>query len=412
MGARVSRDARGVWFCRPYLGRDATGHAIRPFRSFPGAATESEAQAQADAWVANLTGDGTVRSALLPDLLDGYNDMRERNGASPNSVRQYRSFVANHVRPRLGRTVARDLTAADMVAFEQALLAPSDAGGDGLSRNSVLAHHHYLRAAFSFLVASGLCDANPMLSVQPPSPDRGEAAAIGEWDLPRVASALLSSIGSGEGEEWLEASVPAIGAWLSLVTGMRVGEVCAVRRMDVSRSALSVRVGGTVVEQRGREPWRRPVTKGRRPRTVSVTAADMRVIDSIVTRQDAVFGPVGHECALVSSDGNFVRPTYLSRVFRDIRDGLGLPRSLTFHSLRHTHATWCLARGVDARTLSERLGHADVATTLRIYAHVMPGRDAAAARAFEEAVGVPRAGIGCDGGDGGHDGGDRRGVGR
>ena len=59
---------------------------------------------------------------------------------------------------------------------------------------------------------------------------------------------------------------------------------------------------------------------------------------------------------------------------------------MTFHSLRHTHASWCLAHGVDLKTLSERLGHADEATTLRIYAHVMPGRDAAAARAFEEAA--------------------------
>ena len=394
MVVRVRRDARGVWFCRPYLGRDATGHAIRPYRSFPGAATEAEAQAQADAWLANLTCDGRVASALLPDLLDTYNDMRERNGASPNSVRQYRSFVRNHVRPRLGRAVARDVTAADMVVFEQALLADAGDGGDGLARNSALAHHHYLRAAFSFLVASGLCDSNPMISVPPPSPDRGEAPAIGEWDLPRVAAALLSAIASGEGAGWLGGAVPAIGAWIALVTGMRVGEVCAVRRMDVSRSALSVRVGGTVVEQRGREPWRRPVTKGRRPRTVSVTRADMRVIDSIVTRQDAVFGPVGHECALVSSDGRFVRPTYLSRAFRDIRDALGLPSSLTFHSLRHTHATWCLASGVDARTLSERLGHADVATTLRIYAHVMPGRDTAAAQAFERAAGGPPDGGG------------------
>ena len=394
MVVRVRRGADGTFECRLYLGRSAAGKAIRPYRRFPHAATEEEAQRLAETWAASLTADGAVRSALLPDLLDSYNDMRERNGASPNSVRQYRSFVANHVRPRLGRRVAAELTAADMVGFEQALLAPVDAGGDGLSRNSVLAHHHYLRAAFSFIVASGLCDSNPMINVPPPSPDRGEAPAIGEWDLPRVASALLSSIGSGEGGEWLAASVPSIGAWLALVTGMRVGEVCAVRRMDVSRSALSIRVGGTIVEQRGREPWRRPVTKGRRPRTVSVTRADMRVIDSIVTRQDAVFGPVGHECALVSSDGRFVRPTYLSRAFRDIRDALGLPSSLTFHSLRHTHATWCLASGVDARTLSERLGHADVATTLRIYAHVMPGRDTAAAQAFERAAGGPPDGGG------------------
>ena len=61
-----------------------------------------------------------------------------------------------------------------------------------------------------------------------------------------------------------------------------------------------------------------------------------------------------------------------------------------------------LSGGVDVKTVSERLGHADVATTLRIYAHVMPGRDAHAAEAFEAAAGafgsVPKA---CQGPCGG-----------
>lgn len=382
--ARVARDARGVWYCRPYLGRDASGRAVRPYRSFPGAATEAEAQALADAWVAHLTGDGRVASARLGELLDSYVDVRERNGASPNSVRQWRSFVANHVRPRVGRRVARDLTAADMVGLEQALLAPRGDGGGGLGRNSVLALHHFLRAAFSFLVASGICDANPMLAVRPPSPDRGEAAAIGECDLPRVASALLSAVRSGDG--WSDADVPALGAWLALVTGMRVGEVCAVRRRDLSLSVPAVRVGGTVVEERGRAPWRRDLTKSGRPRTVSITRADADVLESVLRRQDASFANPSQSSALVSGDGCFVRPTHLSGAFRGIRDGLGLPKSITFHGLRHTHATWCLASGVDPKTLSERLGHSDVSITLQIYAHVMPGRDAAAADAFGRAA--------------------------
>jgi integrase len=58
-----------------------------------------------------------------------------------------------------------------------------------------------------------------------------------------------------------------------------------------------------------------------------------------------------------------------------------------FHTLRHTHATLLIASGVDAKTVSERLGHADVATTLRYYGHVMPGRDRQAAARFDEILG-------------------------
>ena len=63
----------------------------------------------------------------------------------------------------------------------------------------------------------------------------------------------------------------------------------------------------------------------------------------------------------------------------------GLPKEITFHSLRHTHASWLIANGCDLKTLSERMGHADEATTLRIYGHLMPGRDAVAAQLFSEA---------------------------
>ena len=69
-----------------------------------------------------------------------------------------------------------------------------------------------------------------------------------------------------------------------------------------------------------------------------------------------------------------------------LRDELGLQRGTSFHPLRHTHATWLLLQGVDPKTVMERLGHAKVATTLELYGHVLPGRDAAAAQAFAEAA--------------------------
>lgn len=64
----------------------------------------------------------------------------------------------------------------------------------------------------------------------------------------------------------------------------------------------------------------------------------------------------------------------------------GLPAGTRFHSLRHTHASWLIANGCDIKTVSERLGHSDVAVTLKVYGHLMPGRDAAAAQVFEEAA--------------------------
>lgn len=385
MGVKVKRGADGIWECRLYLGRSFDGKAIRPYKRFPHAATEEEAQALAETWAANLTADGTVRSARLTDLLADYVQLRERNGASPNSIKSYRLFT-RYVARYLKTANARDLSVMDFNRFEQRLLMGKEEGGQGLSRNSVINVHNFLRGAYNHFVDAGVCDANPLVYVAKPSPERHEAMAITEWDFEELNGRLEGAL-SGEiatRDEYRRA-VYAFAAFLSLVTGMRVGEVCAVDRIDVKRSLLFIHVSGTVIEKEGEKPYRRNVTKGRKCRNIAVTEDDIAVIDAFVSAQNRFLGRLGASSPLVTLDGGYMRPTTISRAFSRIRDACGLPREITFHSLRHTHASWLIANGCDLKTLSERMGHADEATTLRIYGHLMPGRDKAAAQLFSEA---------------------------
>lgn len=380
---RMGRD--GVWECRLYLGRGIDGKAIRPYKRFPRAATEEEAQSFAETWAANLTADGAVRSARLTDLLEDYVQLRERNGASPNSIRSYRLFT-RYARRYLGTANARDLGVMDLNRFEQRLLTSKEQGGQGLCRNSVINVHNFLRGAYNHFVDAGVCDANPLVYVAKPSPERHEASALNEWDFEGLNGMLEGALGKEvETRADYRAAVYAFASWLSLVTGMRVGEVCAVRRIDVKRAPSYVHVGGTVVEPKGSKPRRRDVTKGRKCRNVALTQDDIAVIDAFAKRQGAVLGRLDADRPLVTLDGSYMRPTTISRAFGRMRGECGLPREITFHSLRHTHASWLIANGCDLKTLSERMGHADEATTLRIYGHLMPGRDAAAAQLFNEA---------------------------
>ena len=52
-----------------------------------------------------------------------------------------------------------------------------------------------------------------------------------------------------------------------------------------------------------------------------------------------------------------------------------IPERIRFHELRHTHASALIAAGASIKAVSRRLGHADVAITLRVYAHLMPDDD-------------------------------------
>jgi len=84
-------------------------------------------------------------------------------------------------------------------------------------------------------------------------------------------------------------------------------------------------------------------------------------------------------------DGAPVHPQVLTRRFRAVVKRLGLP-AIRLHDVRHSYATAAVAAGVAVKTLSQRIGHADVGVTLRVYAHVLPGDDEAAADLVAELI--------------------------
>ena len=63
---------------------------------------------------------------------------------------------------------------------------------------------------------------------------------------------------------------------------------------------------------------------------------------------------------------------------------LGLPKGASLHTVRHSHASLLLEKGVDLATVSERLGHSSIATTAKIYAHALRGKDFAAAQIWDD----------------------------
>lgn len=379
--------SREVWYARPYLGQTPAGKKIQPYREFPTAKTEAEAQELANVWAENLTADGRVRSALLADLLDDYTAMRLRKGASPNSVRSYKTFTG-YVRKFLPTANARDMRVLDFTRFEDKLLLPKEKKGQGLGRNSVRNVHDFIRGAYKFFVKAGICDVNPMYDVDKPTLEAHEAQALNIGDFRKLDAQLKALIKPEvlNKRTWRKAC-NAFSAWLALRTGMRVSEVCALRPGEVFRGAAKyIHVGGTVIEEKRKKPYRRDVTKGRKCRNIAITDSDLETIDAFLALRARFLGNLPANAPIVTMDGGYLRPRSVSRAFTTFAGKVEMPEGFTFHDLRHTHATWLLTHGVDLKTVSERLGHADEATTLRIYAHVLPGRDAYAASIFEQAA--------------------------
>ena len=90
-------------------------------------------------------------------------------------------------------------------------------------------------------------------------------------------------------------------------------------------------------------------------------------------------------------DGSPIDPDRVSKEFPKLVRAEGLPH-LTFHGLRHAHATLALSAGVNPKIVSERLGHSSISVTMDIYSHVLPGMQEEAALAVEQLLDRPVSG--------------------
>ena len=177
-------------------------------------------------------------------------------------------------------------------------------------------------------------------------------------------------------------------AWyVAATTGMRRGEILGLlwRDVDLDRRRLAVRRSLVSVGYELRESDTKTERSQRvldlDDRTIAVLRAH-RQQQAKVARTLRVEAP---DAVFTKPDGSPIHPDLFTQAFGQRVRSAGVPR-IRLHDLRHTHATLLLQAGVSPKVVSERLGHATVAFTMQVYAHVIPGMQAGAAAAFGELV--------------------------
>lgn len=372
----VRRGRDGVWEARAYLGRDpVTGRASRPYRRLPQATDEAQALEYARAWAETLSGGPGHRR--LDEMLADYLSSLPSIGYAPQTVAAYGSALRNQVAPTIGSLYADEVEPWE-VSTAWRLLMAGHHGRDAVGVPSVLKAHALLSSAYRQWVREGIVSTNPMPAVTRPRSPLTDAAALGESDFASLSSSLSSAMTDGA-DPW-ERCVATV-AYLALATGARDGELCALDRSSWRRLTHELHVGHTM-EERPRLA-RKATTKRGRKRNVALDSGTEAELARHVSWEDGLLGGMSGSAPLVTPDGSFMRPSRVSRAFTRLARSLGLPDGTTMHRLRHTHATMLLYRGVPVETIRERLGHADAATTLRLYAHALEGADRAAAAAWD-----------------------------
>ncbi len=293
----------------------------------------------------------------------------------PRTWQRYSELLMLHAAPSLGKVALTKLTAQQVQRLYSAKLA------EGLSSTTVHHLHAVLHRALGQaerlgLVARNVCDL---------------------VDVPRMAERELHVLNPDQVRQLFTAAqgerLEALFV-LAMTTGMREGELLALRWADVDLERGIVRVRATL--QRTKEAGyllAAPKTKqSRRQITLATRACDALRAHRIRQAEERLRLGAAWDGTLdlvfPNQTGHPMDAMNLThRHFQPLLVRAGLPR-LRFHDLRHTAATLLLGRGVNPKIVSEMLGHASIAITLDIYSHVLSDMQAQAAVEMDAALGV------------------------
>lgn len=381
---------------RPWQGvlkyRDANGSWKQKTRMFDRETvrTKSQANAALAAWKAEEERDARAMDALMPvtEYVGRFIDAREAAGEiEASTVTDYRKS-ARRMEDAFSATPMRDLDRKAVRAWKDSLVAR------GLAPATVTKALRLLHMVCEQAVMDGDLPSNPCQGVKAPSLGSGKRArnALSDSSMDRLMAALAEA----------EPNAFVTAVQIAIRTGMRQGEICALRWRDVDLPGGRIHVTHAIGQAGGRFYVKAPKNEGS-VRSISIPR-DLR--SALEARRDAVRGELaaggvtegkrGYEAAFGALyvvgdiDGRFYTPTILSRDWKALATALGIVdtqgRRATFHDLRHTFATVAIAAGEDIAGVSGNLGHSTVSTTLNIYTTARERSKASAMGAVDRAL--------------------------
>lgn len=306
---------------------------------------------------------------------------------SPKTHERYTEIVDKHLSPALGAIKLQKLTTQAIDAALSKMLTsgrrlrPAAEGEpapapSGLAPRTVRHHAIVLKQALDQAVTWQLLARNPADGCTLPQVPDEEIEILSDTQVGDVLTKLRA-----------HALYPIVS--LALGTGMRRGEVLGLQWSDVDFAAGAIRVARSVEQTKAGLSIKPPKTRsGRRSlRVASAVLDDLREHRRRQLELRLALGvgkPADDAPVFATIEGGLRSPNALTKEWTKAAVALGLP-AVTFHALRHTHASALIAGGLDVVTVSKRLGHANPSITLKVYSHLFHSSDDRAAQLVDAA---------------------------
>lgn len=379
------RKRKGVWNAT-LVYTDKDGKRRQKSKTLKDARNEREAERIADEWRHQ---ENLAAEAADPDGADGSDDalgmtvaqcmeeylttLQESKSLERTTLIGYNTHL-NYIREHLGDVLLVRLNTARVQRFVNAL------NKAGYNPSTVRKAYNFLHAGMKWAKSMGYIKASPCVTndIRLPKKQPSRPNALDEDGRSNLVKIL-----SG-----LPYSRVVIAAYIALYTGMRQGEIAGLKWSAVNFDDMSIRVCESIAQSNeGGTYSKSPKTNQDRTIPLAAALADI-LMDWHDERIEAwceankVLGSRarnrGFAKAYVvgNADGTHVNPHTISKdwtQFSDLYKLMGTQgKKITFHDLRHTFATATISMGADVRSVSDILGHENVAMTLNIYADADP----------------------------------------
>ena len=321
--------------------------------------------------------------------------------ASPVTVSNYRYLLSSRILPQLGDLPLTDLTPARLTDWlynlrkepRKSTRLPDDKlkrprrQGEQLITDAQAAKplsaktaQNYLGCVKTMLAAAvrvGLLEYNPADRVQGPKRRKKKKATLPEAEVIALLQLIIT-----------EAETPLkLAVLLAMLCSLRLGEVGALKYSDIDWDAGTITVDRSLKYTPADGAFISEPKTDAGDRVITLPPSMVRILrdamwDDVMEAQDLPEKWKGAFWIVHSRHGARVNKDTPSKWFRKFADDHGY-QGLTFHGLRHVHASMLLQHRVDLQSVSVRMGHSDPSVTLRAYADAMPARDQEAAATMD-----------------------------
>ena len=286
-----------------------------------------------------------------------------RHNWKESTLSTYRSVVEKHILPVIGKWMVETW---DVASYREYFKVLHDRKGEkGFSENYLHQIHIILGQILRFLEEKYNCGRLEQPHTYTTVKQRPVHTPQGTY-IRKLEEYLQSEAAKGD--------ATCLGILLTGCSGIRIGELCALKWEDIHFDTRTMHIGKTLQRIRtfqdiGKEKAVPHVTGTK----ITITSPKSNHSDREIPIPDYLLELLQRErnqkgYLMPGKKKEYTEPRTLQYRFQRILKTLGIPH-FNFHMLRHIFATNCISHGFDIKTLSELLGHSNVTTTMRIYVH-------------------------------------------